>query len=87
MGVERTKKVQAVVATTYLCLVSSMIIFPLIFSRYQIVPVLVWHNDSGRHLFFFSLLSSFFFFLFQWLWTREYSVALTSGASSVKEVG
>lgn len=58
MGVERTKKVQAVVATTYLCLVSSMIIFPLMFSRYQIVPVLVWHNDSGRHLFllFFSFL-------------------------------
>lgn len=85
MGFERTKKVQAVVATTYLCLVSSMIIFPLIFSRYQIVPVLVWHNDSGRHLFFFSF--PFPFSSFSGCGLESTSVALTSGASSVKEVG
>lgn len=81
MGVERTKKVQAVVATTYLCLVSPMIIFPLIFSRYQIVPVLVWHNDSGRHLFFFSF--PFSFSSFSGCGLESTSVVLTSEASSV----
>lgn len=83
MGVERTKKVQAVVATTYLCLVSSMIIFPLVFLDTKSYPYWFGTTIVVDIFFFLSFLFLFSFSSFSGCALESTSVVLTSEASSV----